>query len=248
MSLSGTSITGGTINNGTGITTATAGIIDVTGASTIQGSSAPTVFANLNNGTVTLGAQLTLDEVKVSASQINEDTGGSIVLDDTVQLTNGATITGAPITNDGTLEVLGAASLVNDQLTNTGQLLQVDATQTLTLSGTSITGGTINNGTGITTATAGIIDVTGASTIQGSSAPTVFANLNNGTVTLGAQLTLDEVKVSASQINEDTGGSIVLDDTVQLTNGATITGAPITNDGTLEVPRTKPLEMRRPRR
>ena len=93
-------------------------------------------------------------------------------------------------------------------------LLQVDATQTLTLSGTSITGGTINNGTGITTATAGIIDVTGASTIQGSSAPTVFANLNNGTVTLGAQLTLDEVKVSASQINEDTGGSIVLDDTV----------------------------------
>ena len=41
------------------------------------------------------------------------------MLDDTVQLANGATITGAPITNDGTLEVLGAASLVNDQLANT---------------------------------------------------------------------------------------------------------------------------------
>ena len=168
-----------------GLNQAPGGTIDVTGTSTIEGSS--TAYADLNNGTVTLGAQLTLDYVTVSGTQINEASGGSLVFDPTVQLTGGAVITGAPITNFDTLEVSGAASLIDDQVTNNA-IVQVDAGGTLTLSGTTITGGTINDGTGSTFATAGTIDVIGNSTIAG--AGTAQAYLNNGGVTVESGVTL----------------------------------------------------------
>src|SRR5258706_15707481 len=74
-----------------------------------------------------------------------------------VTLTGAALIQGGPITNLGTLEVAGPATLLNDTLTNTGHIVQVDAT-TLTLSGTEIVGGTINDG--------GTILVSGASKIR----------------------------------------------------------------------------------
>ena len=54
------------------------------------------------------------------------------------------------------------------------------ATDTLTLSGVTIHGGTINDGTGNTLATAGTIEISGSSTIISS------ANLNHGGVTVDA--------------------------------------------------------------
>jgi fibronectin-binding autotransporter adhesin len=215
LNLSGATIHGGTITDN--------GIIHVTGASTIDGN------ATLDNGTVTVDAVLTLDNVTVSGTTINDHSG--IELDGTVKLGGGASIQGTSsavlgaITNNGTLEVAGLVTLLDDTLTNTGAVVQVDSTDTLTLDGTEIIGGTITDN--------GIIHVTGASKIDGN------ATLDNGTVTVDAVLTLDNVTVSGTTIKDNFG--IELDGTVKLSGGASIQGASsatlgvITNNGTLEV-------------
>ena len=132
------------------------------------------------------------------------------------------------ITNNGTLDVAGLATLLNDTLTNTsasGSIIQIDSNDTLTLSGTEISGGTVTDN--------GTIHVTGASKIDGNAA------LDKGTVTVDAVLTLDNVTVSGTTINDHSG--IELDDTVKLSSSAGIQGASstalgtITNNGTLEV-------------
>ena len=103
--------------------------------------------------TVESGVTLTLDGMTVNGTTITDE--GTIVLDDTVKLTGGATLEGASasalgaITNNGTLEVAGAAELLNDTLTNTSGIIQVDDSQTLTLSGTEIIGGIINDFSGL---------------------------------------------------------------------------------------------------
>jgi Concanavalin A-like lectin/glucanases superfamily/Cadherin-like len=220
LTLNGTEIIGGTITGN--------GTIDVAGASKIDGN------ATLDNGTVTVDAVLTLDSVTVSGTTINDNS--SIELYDTVKLGGGASIQGASsaalgvITNNGTLEVAGAATLLDDTLTNTSAgVIQVDDGQTLTLHGTEITGGTINDGAADGT---GTIHITGASKIDGN------ATLEYGTVTVDAVLTLDNVTVSGTTINDHSG--IVLDGTVVLSGGASIQGTTealgaITNNGTLEV-------------
>jgi hypothetical protein len=229
LTLSGTEIIGGTITDNSKI--------DVTGSSKIDGG------ATLNKGAATVesGVTLTLDGMTVNGTTVTDT--GTIVLDDTVKLTGGATIERASgsalgtITNNGTLEVTGTAELLDDTLINTSGIIQVDALQTLTLSGTTIIGGTI---TGNST-----IDVTGNSKIDGTTAgaPPVTTNavLNGGAATVesGVTLTLDNVTVSATTITDK--GTIVLADTVKLIGGATLEGASgsalgaITNNGTLEI-------------
>jgi hypothetical protein len=181
--------------------------------------------------TVESGVTLTLDGMTVNATTITDQ--GIIVLDDTVKLTGGAAIEGVSgsalgaITNNGTLEVSGAASLLNDTLTNTSGIILIDALQTLTLSGTEIIGGSINDNSKI--------DVTGDSKIDSG------ATLNNGGVTVesGVTLTLDGMTVNGTAITDK--GIIVFDDTVKLTGSAILEGVSnlalgtITNNGTLEV-------------
>ena len=195
LTLSSTEIIGGTINDTSPL--GTGGTIDVTGSSKIDGG------ATLNNGNVKVeSVTLTLDDVTVSGSTITEETTGSIIqIDDgaTLTLEGGATIEGASgvlgaISNAGTIVVAGPATLLDDTLTNTasGGIIQVDDGQTLTLSGTEIIGGTINDFIG------GTIDVTGSSKIDGG------ATLNDGKVTVeGVTLTLDNVTVSGSTITEE---------------------------------------------
>jgi fibronectin-binding autotransporter adhesin len=224
LELNGAAIDGGTITDN--------GTIDVTGDSKIDSG------ATLKNGAVTVesGVTLTLDGMTVNGTTITDN--GTIVLDDTVQLTGGASLEGVSalalgtITNSGTLEVAGAAELLNITLTNTGGIIQVDDSQTLTLSGTEIIGGTIND---FSSEVGGKIDVTGDSRIDSG------ATLKNGAVTVesGVTLTLDGMTVSGTTIIDK--GTIVLDDTVQLTGGASLEGVSalalgaITNNGTLEV-------------
>ena len=86
-----------------------------------------------------------------------------IELDNTVKLKDGASIQGGAVANTGTLEIAGAATLLNDVVTNTGTVT-VDDGQTLTLSGTEISGGAVNNYSGA----GGTIDVTGVSKIDGN--------------------------------------------------------------------------------
>ncbi len=229
LKLNGTTINGGTINDFSG---PLGGKIDVTGNSKIDDG------ATLNSGAVTVepGVTLTLDGMTVNGTTLTDK--GTIVLDDTVKLTGGATIEGASgaalgtITNNGTLEVAGAAELLDDTLTNTGGIIQVDDSQTLTLSGTEIIGGIINDFSG---PLGGKIDVTGDSKIDSG------ATLNHGFMTVenNLTLTLDGMTVNGTTLTDK--GTIVLDDTVNLTGGATIEGASgsalgtITNNGTLEV-------------
>ena len=112
---------------------------------------APAVVGMVILAACGIDAVLTLDNVTVSGTTINDNAG--IELYDTVKLSGGASIQGAPsaalgaITNNGTLEVAGLVTLLNDTLTNTDAVIQVDDGTTLTLSGVHITGGTINDGT-----------------------------------------------------------------------------------------------------
>ncbi len=205
LTLSGTTVSGGTITDNN--------IIHVTGAGTINGG------ATLNNGAVTADAKLTLDTMTVSGTTITDNAG--VEIDNTVKLTGGAIIQSGTITNKGTLEVSGLATLLNDTLNNatTGSILQIDSGDTLTLSGTTVSGGTITDNN--------VIHVTGASTINGG------ATLNNGAVTADAKLTLDTMTVSGTTITDNAG--VEIDNTVKLTGGAIIQSGTITNKGTLEV-------------
>ena len=199
------------------------GTIDVTGASKIDGG------ATLSTSAVTADAKLTLDGITVSGSVITDNS--SIELDNTVTLQDGAKIQGASadakgaITNNGTLEIAGAATLLNDVVTNNGTVT-VDDGKTLTLSGTEITGGTINNYSG---ASGGTIDVTGDSTVDGN------ATLNNGGVTVESDvtLTLDDATVAGTAITNH--GTVKVDGSKKLTlNGASLTGGTLTVSGTLD--------------
>ncbi|QAU49560.1 hypothetical protein XH91_32165 [Bradyrhizobium guangzhouense] len=202
LTLNGATLSGGTIKGD--------GSIDVTGASKIDKA------ATLTVATVTADAKLTLDGITVSGSVITDNS--SIELDDTVKLEGGAKIQGGPVTNNGALEIAGPVTLLNDVVTNQGTV-QVDGSQTLTLSNTEISGGAIDG--------TGTIDVTGASKIDGG------ATLSTSAVTAEAKLTLDGITVSGSVIADNS--SIELDHTVKLQGGAKIQGGPVTNNGTLEI-------------
>ncbi|KJC43213.1 VCBS domain-containing protein [Bradyrhizobium sp. LTSP857] len=216
LTLNGATISGGAVKGG--------GSIDVAGASKIDSG------ATLSVATVTADAKLTLDGVTVSGTVITDNS--SIELDNTVKLQGGAKIQGASadakgaITNTGTLEIAGAATLLNDVIANTGHIIQVDDGKTLTLSGTEITGGTINNYSGVL---GGTIDVTGDSQIDGN------ATLNQGAITVESDvtLTLDDATVSASTITN--GGTVQVDASKKLTlAGSKLTGGTLSVSGTLD--------------
>ena len=244
LTLSGTEIINGTIND---FSPTTGGTIDVTGSSKIDGN------ATLNQGLVKVeAATLTLDNVTVNGTTVTEEVTGSLVqVDSLAKLTlkGGATIQGlsytdttstvkGAISNSGTIEVSGPASLLNDTLTNmsaTGSIIQVDDGQTLTLSGTEIIGGTIND---FSPTTGGTIDVTGSSKIDGG------ASLNNGYVTIesGKVLTLDNVTVTGTIFTDvATSSTIQIDigDTLAF-NGATINGGTLNVFGELDFDRHQP--------
>ncbi|MGY4282438.1 hypothetical protein ACVWXO_001658 [Bradyrhizobium sp. LM2.7] len=216
LTLDGATISGGGVNG--------SGTIDITGASTVDGG------ATLSTSAVIVDAKLTLDGITVSGSTITDN--ASIEIDNTVKLGDNAKIQGASaaakgaITNTGTLEIAGAATLLNDVLTNTGHTVQIDDGQTLTLSGTEITGGTIENYSG---ALGGTIDVTGNSTIDGN------ATLNKGNVKVesGVTLTLGDAAVSGTKITNN--GTVKLDASRTLTlSGASLAGGMLAFSGTLD--------------
>ncbi|MGY8704525.1 VCBS domain-containing protein [Bradyrhizobium sp. 18BD] len=235
LALSYATISGGAIKG--------AGTIDVTGASKIDGG------ATVSISTITADAALTLDGVTVSGTAITDNS--SIALANTVKLKDGVTIKGASaaskgaITNNGTLEIAGAATLLNDILTNTGHAIKIDDGQTLTLSGTEIAGGTINNYSG---AGAGTIDITGDSKLSGN------VTLNKGAVTVedGVTLTFGDAIVAGTAIGNLgtvkvdagkkltmngaglTGGTLNVAGTLDSQNTTTLTNASITNDGLIE--------------
>ena len=134
------------------------------------------------------------------------------------------------VTNSGTIEIAGGTLNVQVDITNSGGVINVDDGAMLTLSGATIDGGTINDGTVIGTSSPafGIIDVTGPSSISN-------ASLNDGGVIVasGVTLRLDNDTVNGTTFTDTAGGATIqIDDGTILTlSGATINGGTI-NDGT----------------
>ncbi len=200
------------------------GTIDITGTTTLNSDS-------LFNGGATT-------QIEPAAALKLEHTG----------------VFGGTITDNGTLEIVGPGRSGLNNLTlniGTNDLLVVDGgttttRATLTLSGTTVNGGTIEdyNASG-----GGNIDVLGASEIAGTSGS--YAQLlgnNVGIVTLDAALTLDYVTLSGITIENGTTfgsglGPLTIADTVEVAGATTLLGVTATNNGTLQVDNATTLTL-----
>ncbi|WP_245331883.1 VCBS domain-containing protein [Bradyrhizobium sp. NAS80.1] len=133
------------------------------------------------------------------------------------------------VTNAGTIEVLAGGALTIDQgstVDNSSGNVIVDGNAVLRLDEATISGGSINNYSGVL---GGKIDVTGNSKLDGD------VTLNKGSVTVenGVTLTLDDATVAGAAITN--GGIVKVDASKKLAlNGATLTGGTLTVSGTLE--------------
>jgi hypothetical protein len=113
------------------------------------------------------------------------------------------------ISNAGLIDIQGATTFSSDAIANSGTI-KVDATQTLTLKHTGISGGTIDD--------QGTIDVRGSSSING-------VNLTGGQITVesGKRLTLDDTLITNSTITDIGSVNVNGGKTLSL-SGVTLTG------------------------
>ena len=254
-----------TITGVAGSSITNAGLLDVTGTTTLNSDSLT------NTGTLKVDGTLKLNGTTISGGTIADNgtiettgdstingaavNGGQVTVDASTQLTlDNVTVTGTTITDKGKLALADTVTLAGSDtitgvagssITNAG-LLDVTGTTTLnsdslTNTGTLKVDGTLKlNGTTIsggTIADNGTIETTGDSTING-------AAVNGGQVTVDAstQLTLDNVTVTGTTITDK--GKLALADTVTLAGSDTITGvagSSITNAGLLDVTGTTTL-------
>ncbi len=174
-------------------------------------------------GIVTVGNGSTLDLTGVTINGGSLGNSGRIDLSGT-----GNALDKVTVTANHTLEILAAGLLLLDQGTtvaNAGGTITVDGTATLMLNHATIDGGTIDDYNTVSgSVVAGLIDVTGDSTISG-------ASLNYGDVKIeqGISLTLDNVAVTGTSIEVDSPvrsspGDLILE------NGTTITDSQLTVD------------------
>ena len=195
----------------------------------------------INDSSLTIGEVLTIfnDGVLNNSELGTVSIGQKIELLDESSLQNSGLITlgqggdfedSSSVTNFGTIEIAGGTLNVEVDITNSGGIVKVDDGATLTLSGTTINGGTIDDGmaSGTSSTVFGSINVTGPSTISD-------ASLNNGVVTIasGVTLTLDNDTVNGTTFTGTaSGATIQIDDGTVLTlTDATINGGAI-SDGT----------------
>ena len=260
LTLDGATIIGGTINDGT---STAGGIIHVTADSTIEGvvNGLVTTNASLSNGAVNIDANTTLklDNVTVTGTAFNDTANAAssiIQIDtgDTLQLQGGASVTGGRLVNDGTLQIETTSGATLDGVTvSGGGAINVDGTAndtgpgsppaptpaTLTLvDGTSITGGTLTNGS------VGTLDIEKGLTALAMGAPD--ATLDNVTIvgggaievsetTAGAILTLaDGTTVTGGTLDIATGGEVYIQNGSG-TVGATLDHVTVTGGGEIEI-------------
>ncbi|WP_375158580.1 VCBS domain-containing protein [Bradyrhizobium sp. RDT46] len=222
---------GGTIDTLTAI--ANSGMIDLTGGTLVLKSD----VAN-TGGTV---------QVEAGATLVVEDTtvdGGSVAILGTLELDGTSLIENGTLNNSGTVNVNGTVEFANQTVSNTsggtikvlanGWLtidqgssvanaghVTVDASGKLSISGATISGGTIDGG--------GTIDVTGASKIDGGA----ILSTSAVSVESGVTLTLGDVTVAGTAIAN--GGTVKVDASKKLTlSGASLTGGTLTVVGTLD--------------
>ena len=175
-----------------------------------------------NAGVMDITGTTTLSSDAVFNSAGTVETSGLLKFDD-------AKIYGGTITDNGTVEIAGFSTFSSNAHLNigSGDVLTIDPTATLGLSGATITGtpgATINDGT---SGSGGTIDVRSSSAIDA-----VSLNYGGVTVETGVTLTLDGTTVSGSTItslnsetttgtvNVDSGKTLTLAGTDALTGGA----------------------------
>ena len=163
------------------------------------------------------GATLTLHDAAINGGTINDyslDASGQIIAGD-IDVTGSSAISDA-ILNHGvvTIEANQTLTLDGDTITGTtftdtasGAIIQVDGDTTLTLSGVTINGGTINDySTASGQIIAADIDITGSSTISN-------ASLNHGDIRIedGQTLKLSDVTVNDTMITFAGSGTLEID-------------------------------------
>ncbi|CAL74818.1 Conserved hypothetical protein; putative VBCS domain repeats [Bradyrhizobium sp. ORS 278] len=169
--------------------------------------------------TVEAAAKLTLSEARITDGTVTNDAGG------TIALTGDAALLGGTLDNSGTVNVSGLGNAFEDEtITNaSAATIAIALGGVLSLSGTSVAGGTIGND--------GTILVTGDSSIDGSA-------VDGGTLLIGDAGGIDGPGnlrlVSTEDGPPETSWTPV---TLTVTGAATVTDADIgiAPDSTLEV-------------
>ena len=229
LTLSGTEISGGTINVYNGLL---GGTINVIGDSTIDG------HATLNNGAVTVASDVTLilDDATVSASKITSS--GTVKVEADKKLTlAGASLTGGALTILGTLTSSGTTTITDANISNL-YLLESTLGGLLTLAATTSTP-IISNDGGTIRANNAELDINGEAVTNTGT----LAAINDGTLKLiSTKVTNTDGTVSIEQDSTldlsdatVTDGTLTISGTLQSTGTSGITDADITNTGTITV-------------
>ncbi|CCE05640.1 conserved hypothetical protein [Bradyrhizobium sp. STM 3843] len=180
------------------------------------------------DGTIAVAgsADLTLDHAGIA--------GGTLTNDGTVALTGYAALIGGSLVNSGTVTVSGAGNtLENEIITNTvGATLTIALAGVLALSETSIAGGAVHN--------AGVIDVVGNSTIDGSAVAGGYLSVGEltapqdggGESSLPVVLTIqDGASIADAHLTIGQTDSIA----IATADGATLSGVSVDNGGAVTV-------------
>jgi fibronectin-binding autotransporter adhesin len=213
-----------------GSSIANAGLIEVTGTTTLTTDQLTDTSAGILQ--VDAGSQLNL-----SGATIN---GGTITDNSLIDITGDSTINGNAALNGGqvkvesaklTLDNVTATSTSFGETTTSGSIISVDAGDFLTLAGTdSITGVS-----GSSIANAGLIEVTGTTTLTTDQLTDTSAGILR--VDAGAQLNLSGATINGGTITDN--GTINVTGAVRLAgailDGATGGTGTIDNTGTLTI-------------
>jgi hypothetical protein len=250
LTLNGTTINGGTIND-----------YDATGGGhiVVAGNSAVTGGVTIDgNGTGTLtidsGVVLTLDADTLTGLTL---TGGTVDLDAATTTVSGLTTIGDATVQDGTLTIDSGVVLTLDAdtltgLTLTGGTVDLDAATTTVSGPTTIGDATVQDGTltidtGVVltldadtltglTLTGGTVDLDAATTTVSGLTTIGDATVQDGTLTIdsGVVLTLDADTLTGLTL---TGGTVDLDaaTTTTVSGSSTITGGATLNDGSFDL-------------
>ncbi len=230
----------------------------ITNSGTIEVSGGTlNVKVNVANGGGNLnidgGAKLVLDGAKIDTGTVTNKAGGEIDLVGAAVLSNGSlgnsglikvtgtgnALDGETVTANNALEVTAGAALLIDPSTidNTGGTITIDSTGALTLNGSTVTAGFVDDEgtlalTGLAAIQNGTLTNNGIFTVSGAgNALDTEQVTNNATLEVIGALTIDQ---NSLVTNGGAADGITIDSTGALTlNGSTVTAGFVDDEGTL---------------
>jgi 3-hydroxymyristoyl/3-hydroxydecanoyl-(acyl carrier protein) dehydratase len=222
--------------------------------------------SSVANTQTTVDGTLTLNGSSITGGTVANNSDGEIDLTGTASLSTGTLDNAGKVKVSGTgnalhdetvtanheLDIAASAALTIDQNSSVANT-QTTVDGTLTLNGSSITGGTVTNNsdgeidlTGLGVLSSGTLDNAGKLKVTGTGnalhGETVAANneldiaasaalaidlgssVANTQMTVDGSLTLDGSSITGGSIKDNSDGSIKFSNTVQLTGGVTIQG------------------------